>query len=80
MIEGLQAADDGEQFEPLAAGGRFVVGGLGGRFAGGGAKDEAPALGLTIVSIGSQSGFRVEQEVRGGYAHRRRLALVRGKG
>jgi hypothetical protein len=80
LVQGLEATDDGKQLKSFAAGCGLFVGGFGGCLTSGRAKDESPALGGTIVSTGSQSGFRIKQEVRGGNAHRRRQALERGKG
>lgn len=75
LVERLQSADHRQQLQPFAAGLVLLVGGFEGRFAGRAAEDESPPRGGRIVRIGSQSGFRIEQEVRGGNCHRWRVAL-----
>lgn len=75
LVERLEAADHRQQFQPLATGVRFFVGGFESGFAGVAAEDKSPTSAGRIVTIGSQSGFRIEQEVRGGNCHRWRVAL-----
>ncbi len=69
LFQGFEAADDGQQFEPLAAYLRLAIGDLDFRGAADRFEHETPLAGLARRS--GRLGGREEQKMRRGHAHRK---------